>query len=228
MSSRIAALPLALWGALTLLMLAAIHAVFLEAPRERVMGDVQRIFYFHFPAALGCFLAFAVVCFAGVVYLWTRERRWDHLGRASAEVGVLFCTMVLVSGPLWAKSAWGTWWTWEARLTTTLVLWLLYVAYLMVGLYTESREQRARAAAVVGIVAFLDVPVVYFSVKWWRGHHPIVLGRGAEGGLSPEMWPVVWLSVAAFLLLYISLIGLRMSLARTEDGILDLEESLQS
>ncbi|MCZ6777520.1 MAG: cytochrome c biogenesis protein CcsA [Acidobacteria bacterium] len=217
-----------LWAVLTLCMLASIHGVFLDAPRERVMGDVQRIFYFHFPAALGSFLAFAVVCFAGVSYLCTRQRRWDHLGRASAEVGVLFCTIVLVSGPLWAKSAWGTWWTWEARLTTMLVLWLLYISYLMIGLYTDSREQRARAAAVVGIVAFLDVPIVYFSVKWWRGHHPIILGRGGEGGLSPEMWPVVWICLVTFLLLYGILVGLRMSLARAEDIVLDMEEHLQN
>ena len=217
---------LVLWTALTLGMLVALRAVFLVAPTERVMGEVQRIFYFHFPAALGCFLAFAVVCAAGVGYLATRRPRWDRLGRASAEVGVLLCTIVLVTGPIWARPAWGVWWTWEARLTTTLVLWLLYVSYLMVGLYTDSREQAARARAVVGIVAFLDVPLVYFSVQWWRGHHPVVFGRLGGGGLAPEMWPVVWTCLAVFLILYATLVRLRMSIAAAEDELADLEERL--
>jgi heme exporter protein C len=226
MSATSQALKLALWVALTVLMLVALHSVFLEAPAERVMGDVQRIFYFHFPSALGCFAAFAVVCGAGLTYLATRHLRWDRLGRAAAEVGVLFCTIVLVTGPIWARPAWGVWWTWEARLTTTLVLWLLYVSYLMVGLYTDSREQRARAAAVVGIIGFLDVPVVYFSVQWWRGHHPAIFGRAQSGGLSPDMWPTVWWCLAAFVLLAVALVELRISIAATEDAVSDLEERL--
>jgi heme exporter protein C len=217
---------LPLWAALCVTMLLALRAAFLVAPTEKVMGDVQRIFYFHFPSALGCFAAFAVVCFAGAAYLITRRSLWDRLGRASAEVGVLFCTIVLVTGPIWAKPAWGVWWTWEARLTTTLVLWLLYVAYLMLGLYTDGHEQRARAAAVLGIVAFLDVPLVYFSVKWWRGHHPVVLGRPEGGGLSAEMWPVVWICLAAFSLLYLVLVRLRMSIGAVEEGVSELEERL--
>lgn len=217
-----------LWALLTAGMLVALRAVFLVAPTERVMGEVQRIFYFHFPAALGTFLAFAVVCAAGVAYLATRDLRWDRLGRASAEVGVLFCTIVLVTGPIWARPAWGVWWTWEARLTTTLALWLMYVAYLMVGLYAEGREQRARAGAVVGIVAFLDVPLVYFSVQWWRGHHPVVFGRVAGGGLAPEMLPVVWTCLAVFLVLYVVLVRLRVSIAAAEDALSDLEERLRS
>jgi heme exporter protein C len=217
-----------LWAALSVGMAAALRAVFLVAPTERVMGEVQRIFYFHFPAAAGCFLAFAVVAAASVGYLWSRDLRWDRLARASAEVGMLFCTIVLVTGPIWARPAWGVWWTWEARLTTTLVLWLLYAAYLMVGLYTESREQQARACAVVGIVAFLDVPVVYYSVQWWRGHHPIVFGRLAGGGLAPEMWPVVWLCMGVFLALYVTLVRLRSSIAETEDSLTEIEQRLWS
>jgi len=216
-----------LLAALTVVMLAAVRAVFVVAPTEKTMGEVQRIFYFHFPAALGCFAAFAVVCAAGVAYLITRAPRWDRLGRASAEVGVLFCTIVLVSGPIWARPAWGVWWTWEARLTTTLVLWLLYVAYLLVGMYTDGREQAARARAVVGIVGFLDVPLVYFSVRWWRGHHPVIFGRVSGGGLSADMWPVVWTCLAAFVLLAVVLIRLRASIAAAEDEIIDLEEQLR-
>lgn len=218
---------LALWGALTIGMVAALRSVFLVAPPERVMGEVQRIFYFHFPAAMGCFLAFGVVCAAGAAYLFTRQPRWDRLGLASAEVGVLFCTIVLVTGPIWARPAWGVWWTWEARLTTTLVLWILYVAYLMVGLYTESSEQRARARAVVGIIAFLDVPLVYLSVQWWRGHHPVVFGRVSGGGLAPEMWPVLWTCLATFLVLYVALVRLRLSIAAAEDATRDLEDRLR-
>ena len=155
----------------------------LYAPTERVQGDAQRIFYVHVPLAWVAYLAFFVVFVASVAYLRTRRERWDVLALASAEVGLLFTTLVLVTGSLWARPIWGTWWSWDARLTTTLVLWLLYAGYRMVRAYAGDAARGARYAAVLGIVGFLDVPLVHQSVVWWRTLHP---GPTVRPGRGPD------------------------------------------
>ncbi len=190
----------------------ALYGTFLVAPKERTMGNVQRIFYFHVPSAMLAFLSFAVVFVASLGYLKTRKRSWDLLARSSAELGVLFCTIVLVTGPIWAKPIWGAWWTWETRLTLTLLLWLIYMAYLMVRMYVEDPDQQARFAAVLGILGFLVVPFVYFSVYLWGGMHPknVLL----PGGLHPTMRKVFLFNMLAFLLLYVVLLGLRFRLGQ--------------
>lgn len=190
----------------------ALYGTFLVAPKERTMGNVQRIFYFHVPSAMLAFLSFAVVFVASLGYLKTRKRSWDLLARSSAELGVLFCTIVLVTGPIWAKPIWGAWWTWETRLTLTLLLWLIYMAYLMVRMYVEDPDQQARFAAVLGILGFLVVPFVYFSVYLWGGMHPknVLL----SGGLHPTMRKVFLFNMLAFLLLYVVLLGLRFRLGQ--------------
>jgi heme exporter protein C len=160
---------LALWALATAGMLAALYLVFVYAPDERVMGAVQRIFYFHVPAALVAFLSTYVMLAGCIGYLWRRQEAWDRLARAATELALLFCGLVLLSGPIWAKPAWGVWWTWEAKLTTTLLLALLLAASLLVRGYAESEEQGARFAAVLGIVAALDVPIIHKAVDWWRG-----------------------------------------------------------
>jgi heme exporter protein C len=185
---------------------------------EREMGEVQRIFYFHVPSAIISFLAFLVVCIASILFLATGRKRWDILAHSSAEIGVLLCTLVLVSGPIWAKPVWGVWWTWEVRLTTTLILWLVYVAYLMVRSYTENPDQGARFAAVLGIVGFLDVPIIWFSVRLYRGLHPTVLRVQGGGGLDPQMRQVFLFSLFTFFLLFAFLLWLR-----TRIGHLDWE-----
>jgi heme exporter protein C len=195
----------------------ALWTIFLVAPEERVMGAVQKIFYFHVPSAIVCFLSVFVLMGASVAYLWTRDARWDHLARSAAEVGLLFCTIVLVSGPIWAKPAWGVWWTWEARLTTTLILWLLLAACLMVRGYAENRDQAARLAAVLGIVAALDVPIIYKAVEWWRGQHPQVFGPGKENSLAPGMREAFSASLLVFVLLYAVLLWMRTRLASLEE-----------
>src|SRR5215471_16858485 len=172
---------------LTLLMVACLYCVFRVVPNEVTMGVVQRIFYFHVPSAWVAFLAFFVVFVASIFYLATRRLVWDSVAHAAAELGVLFCGIVLFTGPIWARPAWGTWWTWEARLTTTLVLELVFIAYLVLRSQAESREQAARLSAVVGIVGFLDVPIIYYSVQIWRGHHPIVFKSSGGQGLEPIM-----------------------------------------
>ena len=215
-----------LWGGTTVAIAAAIGLVFLYAPEERVMGPPQRIFYFHVPLAMMTFLAVFVLLVGAVGYLWTRARAWDDLARAASEVGLLFCTLVLVTGPIWAKPAWGVWWTWEARLTTTLLLWLLLVGGQMVRAYATNRDQAARLAAVVGVVAALDVPIVYKAVDWWRGQHPVLFKPGAGRALAPGMSETFRFCILAFLLLFALLLALRYRLARVEDRTLDAVERL--
>ncbi|HET6373440.1 MAG TPA: cytochrome c biogenesis protein CcsA [Candidatus Polarisedimenticolia bacterium] len=206
------------------LAIATLYGAFFYAAREKVMGDVQRIFYFHAPAGIVCFLAFFVTFVAGIGYLATRKPIWDIVGHASAEVGLLFCSIVLMTGPLWARPIWGTYWTWEARLTTTLILWLIYIGYLLVRRYTDNSEQRARFAAVVGIVGFLDVPIVYWSVSWWRGHHPLVLKVSGGGGLEPSMKTVFGMGVVTYLVLYATLLAVRIPLGRAQEELNVLRE----
>jgi len=166
------------------------------APTERTMGDVQRIFYFHVPSAWTAFWLFFTNLAASVVYLIRKNLKADALAVAAAEVGVVFCTIVLVTGPLWARPVWGIWWTWDMRLTSTLVLWLIYVSYLLLRRFSEG-TQTPTLAAVLAIFGALDVPLVYFSIWFFRTQHPQpVIGGG--GSLDPGMRPAFWMNVLAF------------------------------
>ena len=186
-------------GVAGLIGLAGYAALFM-APTERTMGLVQRIFYFHVPCAWTAFVAFFIVFVASLGYLSSRNPRWDWMGVSAAEVGLAFTTAVLVTGPIWAKPVWGIWWTWDARLTSTFVLWLLYVSYLVLRTLVDDPERRARVSAVFGIFAFLDVPLVYMSIRWWRTQHPQpVIGGGAGSGLDAAMWRVFLICLAALL-----------------------------
>ncbi len=206
-------------GALLLAgMVVALYMAFLEAPREKTMGDLQRIFYFHVPSGMVGLTAFAINFFASVMYLAKKDRRWDGLALSAAEVGVMFLTIVLVTGPIWAKPVWFVWWTWSPRLTSSLILWLLYVAYLLVRNYVPDPERRAMTSAVFGIVAFVDAPIVWFSIRWWRDIHPSPMLE--TGGLAPSMRPALWTCVAAFMLLMIYLLRRRYYLEATR---LDVE-----
>ena len=205
-------------------LLSTLAGALLYAPTERVQGDVQRIFYFHVPLAWVAYLAFFVVFGASVAYLRTRRERWDALALASAEVGLLFTTLVLVTGSLWARPIWGTWWSWDARLTTTLVLWLLYAGYRMVRAYAGDAARGARYAAVLGIVGFLDVPLVHQSVVWWRTLHPgpTVVQAGGRIGMPAPMFQVLLLSLLAFTLLYLYLLRERVGLEGARRRLLRL------
>ncbi len=182
-------LSLILFCAALVMVLWAWYAVFLQVPTERTMGVVQRIFYLHLSSAFVSFLAFFVVFISSVAYLLTRKAEWDWAAATAAEIGIIFIAAVLISGPLWAKPAWGIWWTWDARLTTTLVLFLIYLAYLLLRYYTLEAGRQARLAAIFGIIGFVDVPLVYMANRWWRTQHPqpVILG-GSESGLDPRMW----------------------------------------
>jgi heme exporter protein C len=181
-----------------LLVIAGAYAAFFVAPTERTMGLIQRIFYFHASTAWAGETTFFVCFVSNLLYVWRREPRFDWLGVSCAEVGLVCITVVLITGPIWAHPVWGIWWTWDARLTSTFVLWLLYVSYLLLRSLIEEPERRALLSALFGIFAFLDVPLVFFSIRWWRTQHPAPVIMGAEGsGLDPTMSKVFFFNVLA-------------------------------
>ena len=177
----------------------ALYEALEVAPTEQTMGDVQRIFYYHVPSAWTAFLLFLINFVASLVYLIKRNTKADIVALVSAEVGVVFCSVVLVTGPIWARPVWGIWWTWDMRLTLTLVLWLIYVSYLILR-HFSSGSQTPLIAAVLAIFGALDVPLVYFSIWYFRTQHPSpVIGRGGE--LDPRMAHVLlinWLAFSCF------------------------------
>jgi heme exporter protein C len=174
----------------------ALYGALVAAPTEQTMGDVQRIFYYHVPSAWTAFILFFVNFFASVVYLIWRTAKADIVALVTAEVGVIFCTVVLVTGPIWARPVWGIWWTWDLRLTLTLVLWLIYVSYLVLRRFSSS-GQTPLLAAVLAVFGALDVPLVYFSIWFFRTQHPQpVVGGG--GSIDPRMLHVLLINWAAF------------------------------
>jgi heme exporter protein C len=196
-----------------------LYQALVVAPTERTMGDVQRIFYYHVPSAWTAFLLFFVNFVASVVYLWKRSAGSDAIAVASAEVGVVFCTVVLVTGPIWARPVWGIWWTWDARLTTTLVLWLIYVSYLVLRRFAAGGQTQVLAAALA-IFGFVDVPIVYMSIRWFRTQHPSpVIGGGEGSGLDPAMWHAVLWNWLAFSCLALLLVMTRYRLQRMEETV---------
>jgi len=166
------------------------------APTEKTMGDVQRIFYYHVPSAWTAGVLFLVNFLASIAYLMSRNPKADALAVAAAEVGVVFCTIVLVTGPIWARPVWGIWWTWDLRLTLTLVLWLIYVSYLLLRRFSTS-GQTPVMAAVLAIFGTLDIPLVYFSIWFFRTQHPQpVIGGG--GSIDPRMLHAFFVNLIAF------------------------------
>jgi len=211
-----------LLGLSFLLMVAALYLVFVYVPTEKEMGIVQRIFYLMVPMGWLALLSFLIVFIGSILYLRKRESRWDILAHSSAEVGIVFTTLALITGAIWAKPIWGVWWTWEPRLTATLVLWLIYLAYLMVRSFATEESRGARFAAVVGIIGFIDIPIVALATTLWRGMHP-----GAvifEGGLAPSMLLTLLVSIAAFTALYFCLLGRRIGLREVEAEIKKLSQ----
>jgi heme exporter protein C len=193
-------------------------------PREAVQGNVFRLIYIHVPTAWLAYLAFTVVLVGSIGYLVTGRIRWDRLAAASAEIGVVFTALTIVLGSLWAKPVWGTYWTWDPRLTTTAIMLLVYVGYLAVRRLPDNPAKRARWAAVVGIVGFLDVPIVHLSVRWWRGQHQAPARLLGVPDMAPLMGLALVVSVVAFTLLYLYLMALRLRVGRLEDR--QLQEAL--
>ncbi|HEY75551.1 MAG TPA: cytochrome c biogenesis protein CcsA [Thermoflexia bacterium] len=198
---------------------AALWMVFFYAPREVTMGEVQRIFYFHVASAWVGFFAFFITCLAGIIYLLRGGRRWDILALSSVEVGLTFITMTVITGSLWARPVWGTYWTWEPRLTISALQLLIYLAYGMLRGAIESPERRARFAAVYGIIAFVTVPLSWFAIRWWRTIHPDILTGGEGMAITPRMIHTLLASLGAFTLLYVTLLRSRIRLERAADTV---------
>jgi heme exporter protein C len=189
---------------------AAAYGAFFVAPTERTMGPIQRIFYLHVSSAWTGLTAFFICFVANILYVFRRQSKWDWLSVSAAEVGLVFTTVVLISGPIWAHPVWGIWWTWDWRLTSTFILWLLYVCFLMLRTLVEEPARRALFSALFGIFAFIDVPLVFGSIRWWRTQHPqpVVMG-GPGSGLEATMWWVLFFSWFAMLALMALLIRAR-------------------
>ena len=212
---------LILWLAL---MVASLYLIFIYVPTEASMGVVQRIFYWHIPLAWNAFLAFFVVFVFSILYLVKREPKWDRVASSSAHIGVVFTTLAIIAGSLWAKPIWGVWWTWDPRLTATLILWLIYVAYMLVRSYVPNSEQGARFGAVIGIVGFLDVPIVALAITLWPTEHPqpVIF----SGGLAPSMLLTLLVSIAAFTVLYVFMLLQRINLKKAQNEVKRIKEVL--
>jgi heme exporter protein C len=206
------------------------YAALFIAPDESTMHALQRIFYFHATSGMVALVAFTICFVANIGYIISRKPRWDWLGVAAAEVGVAFNSAVLITGPIWAKPAWGIWWAWDARLTSTLVLWLLYISFLLLRDLISDPDRRSMFSAIYGIFLFLDVPLVYFSIRIWRTQHPQPVVFGGEGKLDPTMRSVFYLCWFVLTLLMVILIQQRYRLesARSEAEELRVELERES
>lgn len=215
------------WIALILTVVSLYGALVLSPP-ERVMGNAFRILYFHAPSAWMAYVAFGVVFLASLLYLYTRNRRWDILALASAELGVVFTTLALVTGCLWGQSIWGICWTWsDMRLTLTFFLWFIYVAYLMLRAYTDPGPQQARLSAVIAVVGVPVIVLNHFAVRIWRTQHPVpVVMREGGPAMEPIMVVILLISIVAFTAIYIYLLANRIRLERTRIALRTLQERL--
>jgi heme exporter protein C len=210
------------WGS-CVAMLLALYGALLFAQTEQVMGHVQRIFYVHLPLAWVGFVAFGHACWAGVQYLRTGRRGWDAAGASAAEIGVLFSTLVIITGSLWARPVWGTWWTWDPQLVTYLILWLIYVGYLMLRGAAGDDLRRARFAAVFAILGFVDIPLVWLSARYLRALSPVIFTTHSIG-LAPSMAWTLLAGLVAWSLLYAVLFRQRLRLEMLESQVAQLAD----
>lgn len=197
-------------------MAVALALVFLWAPREAVMGDLQRVFYFHVAAAWTGYLALLVAFVASIFYLVRGQPLWDRLALSSVELGLVFVTEGIITGSIWAKATWNVWWTWEPRLTTSAILWLIYASYMTLRRAMQEESRSARFGAVYAIVGFVAVPINFMAIRWWRTVHPLVLESSGANLTSPMLATMIF-SVITFTLLYLTLLFLRVRLQRTEE-----------
>lgn len=207
----------------------SIILIFLYAPADAVQGDVQRVFYLHLPAAWLAYLSFFIIFGSSILYLLRGTPRWDRLARSAAELGFIFTTVVLLTGSIWGRPIWGTWWTWDARLTTTLILWFIYLGYFLLRAYVTDPERGARYAAVLGIIGFVDIPIIHMSVRWWRTLHPQPVVVRAEGpDMPPEMVVTMLVTLVAFCVVYLFLLTVKYRVETTRDELLAIRGAVQS
>lgn len=217
MNKRPLFLPLA--AVVAGLMLVAAHwTIWLHTPLEATMGLAQKIFYLHLPLAWWALISFFAVFVGSIGVLWRGREGWDHLAGAAAEIGVLFSALALITGSLWARPAWNVWWTWDPRLTTALIMWFVYMGYLVLRSSPLPVLKRRTLCAVLGIVAFVDIPLVFFSTRLWRSIHPSVMSASG-GGMEPEMWRAMGLSLAAMGMLWLALLLFRSRQMALQDRL---------
>ncbi len=212
------------------LMQVALIWALVVAPADATQGDVQRIFYFHLGSIWPGFVAFFYVLYGSIRYLMSRDAKWDRRSYASGQVGLAFCTIVLVTGPIWAKPTWGVWWAWDARLTSTLLMWLIFLGYIMLRDYIDDQAKRERLSAVLGIIGASMVPFVYFSTRWFEVQHPkpVVMGDADSGIKDPNMIWALMLALAAFTVLYVVLWRRGTELAEADADLSDLRLRLSA
>lgn len=223
--------PKILFGASIISMLTAIYFIFIYAEEEKTMKAAQKIFYFHVSSAWVAFFAFFVTFVFSILFLIKRKRIFDTYAYVSAEIGVVFTMIVLTTGPIWAKSAWNVWWVWEPRLITTLILFFIYIAYIMIRQMDGVWDKKARLAAVFGVIGFVDVPIVFFAIRWWQTKlHPVVFGNGVNqqgGGISPSMTVALMVTLAAFTFLFAYLLNRGVSLEKMKIRVEQYKEQLR-
>jgi heme exporter protein C len=213
-------------GAFALIMIAlGLYWALVQAPRDALQGDVQRIMYLHLPSILTAYLSFFLVFIGSCLYLWKREKRDDNLAHSAAELGVLFTALTIIEGSIWGKPTWGVWWTWDARLTLTAILLLIYSGYLMLRSLIDDEDRAALSAAILGIIGFLDIPLIHMSVYWWRTlHQPPSILRPDKlpwENVHPAMLTALAINFVGFLLLYFYLLSLRLRLGEVRNEVKD-------
>jgi heme exporter protein C len=205
------------------LMAVTLYMIFFWVPTEINLGISQRIFYFHVPLAWIGMLSIVIVAFASIRYMMTGEEKWDSLAYSTAEFGVVFASLMLVTGVIWAKGDLGWWWTWDARLTTTLILWFIYVGYLMIRAYAPKGSQGARFGAVVALIGAVDAPIIYLATIWWRTAHPELntgpLAEDVNALGSSKIYTTLIVSMVTFTVLYVYMLMERYALRRTENAL---------
>jgi len=212
-----------LGGASFVLVALSVAMIFLYAPADATQGDVQRLFYLHLPAAWLAYVSFFIIFVSSIAFLLRGTPFWDRLARSAAELGFIFTTLVLLTGSIWGRPIWGTWWTWDARLTTTLILWFIYLGYFLLRAYITDPERGARYAAVLGTVGFVDIPIIHMSVRWWRTLHPQPIVVRSEGPNMPtEMLVTMLVTLVAFIVLYLFLLIVKYRIETVRDAVLEL------
>lgn len=211
-------------GAATLVfIIAGLYWGLIKAPPDAYQGDSQRIMYLHIPSILIAYLSFFLVFVGSCLYLWKREKRDDNLAHAAAEIGVLFTALTIIEGSIWGRPTWGVWWTWDARLTLTAILLLIFIGYLMLRALVEDESRAASAAAILGIIGFLDIPLIHMSVYWWRTLHqpPSILrpDKVPWENIHPELLTALAINFVAFVLLYFYMLSLRLRLGEMHEEI---------
>ena len=204
-----------------LMMALTLYMVYMWVPTEQNLGVSQRIFYFHVPLGWIGMVSIMVVAVASILHLFTGKQKWDDLAYSTAEIGIIFASLILITGAIWGKPVWGVWWTWDAKLTTTLVLWFIYVGYLMVRAYGPAGTQGKRFASVIALIGAIDAPIIYKATDWWRSAHP---ERNVPSDLDEQMLLTLLVSVLAFTVLYVYLLMERYSLRRSESDLDELHQ----